>query len=154
MTMEDFRDNLLKYLFAEKKLEEEDAEKLKIMSREEKIENNLLLINITIISHVDDIYELNVPDNFSKLRTGDKVIIAEDSSSSGSEATIIDVYFDTLTISCDKELDINATFSIEQKSPDLLQTLISCLEGIYSGVPGAAFLRLLSGEESLKPLIS
>ena len=150
MTMEDFRDNLLKYLFAEKKLEEEDAEKLKIMSREEKIENNLLLINITIISHVDDIYELNVPDNFSKLRTGDKVIIAEDSSSSGSEATIIDVYFDTLTISCDKELDINATFSIEQKSPDLLQTLISCLEGIYSGVPGAAFLRLLSGEEKFE----
>ena len=150
MSMEDFRDNLLKYLLAEKKFEEEDAEKLKNMSREEKIENNLLLINITINSHVDDVYELNVPDNYSKLRTGDKVIIAEESSSTGCEATIIDVFFDTLTISCDKELDINATFSIEQKSPDLLQALISCLEGIYSGVPGAAFLRLLSGEEKFE----
>lgn len=147
MTMEDFRDNLLKYLFVEKKLEEEEAEKQKNMSREEKVENNLLLIDVTIKGHEEDVYELNVPDNYSKLRAGDKVIIANEESSSECEATIIDVYFDTLTISCDKELDANATYSIEQKSPDLLQALISCLEGIYAGVPGAAFLRLLSGEE-------
>ena len=150
MTMEDFRDNLLKLLFVEKKLEEEDAEKLKNMSRDEKVENNLLLINVTIKSHEDDIYELNVPENYSKLRAGDKVVITNDESSSEYEATIIDVFFVTLTISCDKELDANVTFSIEQKSPDLLQALISCLEGIYAGVPGAAFLRLLSGEEKLE----
>lgn len=150
MTMEDFRDNLLKYLFTEKKLEEEDSEKQKQLSREEKVENNLLLINITIKNHEDDVYELNVSDNYSKLRAGDKVIIAEENSSFECEAIIIDVFFDTLTISCDKDLDINATFSIEQKSPNLLQTLISCLEGIYSGVPGAAFLRLLSGEEKIE----
>lgn len=150
MTMEDFRDNLLKYLITEKRLEEEDSEKLKNMSREEKVENNLLLINVTIVSNEDDIYELNVPDNYSKLRAGDKIIITNEESSIGSEATIIDVYFDTLTISCAKELDINATYTIEQKSPELLQALISCLEGIYSGVPGAAFLRLLSGEEKFE----
>ena len=150
MVMEDFRDNLLKYLITEKRLEEEDAEKQKNMSREEKVENNLLLINVTIVSYEDDIYELNVPDNYSKLRAGDKIIITNEESSTGSEATIIDVYFDTLTISCAKELDINATYTIEQKSPELLQALISCLEGIYSGVPGAAFLRLLSGEEKFE----
>lgn len=150
MTMEDFRDNLLKYLITEKRLEEDDAEKQKNMSREEKVENNLLLINVTIVSNEDDIYELNVPDNYSKLRAGDKIIITNEDSSTGSEATVIDVYFDTLTISCAKELDIGATYTIEQKSPELLQTLISCLEGIYSGVPGAAFLRLLSGEEEFE----
>ena len=150
MTMEDFRDRLLKYLFAEKKLGEEDTEKLKNMSREEKEENNLLLVNATINSHEDDIYELNVPDNYSKLRAGDKVVIINDISSSTCDATIIDVFLDTITLSCNKELDINATFSIEQKAPELLQTLISCLEGIYSGVPGAAFLRLLSGEEKFE----
>lgn len=150
MTMEEFRDNLLKYLFVEKKLEEEEAERQKNMSREEKVENNLLLINVTINTHEDDVYELNVPDNYSKLRSGDKVIIINEDSSSECEATVIDVFFDTLTISCDKELDSNATYSIEQKSPDLLQALISCLEGIYSGVPGAAFLRLLSGEEKFE----
>lgn len=150
MTMEDFRDSLLKYLFVEKKLEEEDAEKLKYLSIEEKVEKNLLLINVTIKCHEDDIYELNVPENYSKLRAGDKVIIKNENSSSECEATIIDVFFDTLTVSCDKELDANATFSIEQKSPELLQALISCLEGIYAGVPGAAFLRLLSGEEKFE----
>ena len=148
--MEEFRDNLLKYLFVEKKLAEEDAEKQKNMSREEKVENNLLLINVTINSHEDDVYELNVPNNYSKLRAGDKVTIINDDSSSEYEGTVIDVFFDTLTISCDKDLDAKASFSIEQKSPDLLQSLISCLEGIYSGVPGAAFLRLLSGEEKFE----
>ena len=152
MTMEEFRDNLLKYLFVEKKLAEEDAEKQKNMSREEKVENDLLLINVTINSHKDDVYELNVPDNYSKLRAGDKVTITNEESSFECEATIIDVFFDTLTISCDKELDCNATFCIEQKSPNLLQSLISCLEGIYAGVPGAAFLRLLSGEEKFEVL--
>ena len=150
MTMEDFRDNLLKYLFAEKKFVEEDADKQKTMSKEEKVENNLLLINVTITSHEDDLYELNVPDNYSKLRAGDKVVITNEESSSEYEATIIDVFFDTLTISCEYELENNATYSIEQKSPELLQALISCLEGIYSGVPGAAFLRLLSGEEKFE----
>ena len=150
MTMEEFRDNLLRMLFAEKKLGKEDAEKQMNMSREEKVENDLLLINVTIKRHEDDVYELNVPDNYSKLRAGDKVVIVNDDSSHESEATIIDVFLDTLTISCDDELDANATFSIEQKSPELLQTLISCLEGIYAGVPGAAFLRLLSGEEKFE----
>ncbi len=150
MTMEDFRDRLLKYLFAEKKLGEEDTEKLKNMSREEKEENNLLLVNATINSHEDGVYELNVPDNYSKLRAGDMVDIINENSSSTCDATIIDVFLDTITLSCNKELDINATFSIEQKAPELLQALISCLEGIYSGVPGAAFLRLLSGEEKFE----
>ena len=150
MTMDDFRDNLLKYLFIEKKLEEEDAQKQKLMSREEKVENNLLLINVSIIGHENDIYELHVPENYSKLRAGDKVNIINEETASECEATVIDVFFDTLTISCDRELDANAIYSIEQKSPELLQALISCLEGIYAGVPGAAFLRLLSGEEKFE----
>lgn len=145
--MEDFRDNLLKMLFVEKKLGEEDAEKQKNMSREEKVEQNLLLIDVTIKSHENDIYDLHVPNNYSKLRIGDKIVITNEETSTECEATIIDIFFDTLTISCEKELDTNATYSIEQKSPELLKTLISCLEGIYSGVPGTAFLRLLSGEE-------
>ena len=144
--MEDFRDNLLKLLFVEKKLAEEETEKQKNMSIEEKVESNLLLVNVTIKRHEDDVYELNVPDNYSKLRAGDKVII-KDEETSEYEATILDVFFDAITISCDRELDGHATYTIEQKSPELLQALISCLEGIYSGVPGAAFLRLLSGEE-------
>ena len=148
--MEDFRDKLLKYLFTEKKLGEEDAEKQKNMSREEKVENNLLLTDVTINSCEEDVYELNVPDNYSKLRAGDKVVISIEGTSSECEATVLDVFFDTMTISCDKELDTDATYTIEQKSPELLQALISCLEGIYAGVPGAAFLRLLSGEEKFE----
>ena len=150
MLMEVFRDNLISLLLAEKHIIEAEAIKQKDMSRKEKVANDLLLINVTINSFEDDIYELNVPENYSKLRAGDIVFLCNEISSAECEATIIDVYFDTMTISCKKKLDNNATYSIEQKSPALLQSLISCLEGIYEGVPGAAFLRLLSLEEKFE----
>ena len=145
--MEQFKQSLLKYLFVEKTFEDEDAEKQKMMSDEEKIENDLLLVGATVVSQDENIYELNVPDNYSKLRVGDKVILNDIHLASSFDATITDVFFDTITVMCDKQLDISSSFTIEQKSPQLINTLISCLEGIYSGIPGAAFLRLLSGEE-------
>ena len=147
MEMEQFKQSLLKYLFIEKTFEDEDAEKQKMMSDEEKIENDLLLVGATVVSQDENIYELNVPDNYSKLRVGDKVILNDIHLASSFDATITDVFFDTITVMCDKQLDISSSFTIEQKSPQLINTLISCLEGIYSGIPGAAFLRLLSGEE-------
>ena len=147
MEMEQFKQSLLKYLFIEKTFEDEDAEKQKMMSDEEKIENDLLLVGATVVSQDENIYELNVPDNYSKLRVGDKVILNDIHLASSFDATITDVFFDTITVMCDKQLDISSSFTIEQKSPQLINTLISCLQGIYSGIPGAAFLRLLSGEE-------
>ena len=147
MEMEQFKQSLLKYLFVEKTFEDEDAEKQKMMSDEEKIENDLLLVGATVVSQDENIYELNVPDNYSKLRVGDKVTLNDIHLASSFDATITDVFFDTITVMCDKQLDISSSFTIEQKSPQLINTLISCLEGIYSGIPGAAFLRLLSGEE-------
>ena len=147
MEMEQFKQSLLNYLFVEKTFEDEDAEKQKMMSDEEKIENDLLLVGATVVSQDEKIYELNVPDNYSKLRVGDKVILNDIHLASSFDATITDVFFDTITVMCDKQLDISSSFTIEQKSPQLINTLISCLEGIYSGIPGAAFLRLLSGEE-------
>ena len=147
MEMEHFKQSLLKYLFVEKTFEDEEAEKRKQMSDKEKIDNDLLLVDVSVISQDGDIYELNVPDNYSKLRAGDIVILNDVNLSSSVEATITDVYFDTITVICEKQIDKSSTFTIEQKSPQLLNTLISCLEGIYSGIPGAAFLRLLSGEE-------
>ena len=147
MEMEQFKQSLLKYLFVEKTFEDEDAEKQKMMSDEEKIENDLLLVGATVVSQDENIYELNVPANYSKLRVGDKVILNDIHLASSFDATITDVFFDTITVMCDKQLDISSSFTIEQKSPQLINTLISCLEGIYSGIPGAAFLRLLSGEE-------
>ena len=64
MEMEQFKQSLLKYLFVEKTFEDEDAEKQKMMSDEEKIENDLLLVGATVVSQDEKIYELNVPDNY------------------------------------------------------------------------------------------
>lgn len=150
MTMEDFRDQLLKYISVEKKFDEEENERQKQMSIEEKVDKNILLTGITVSNQDGDVYELDVPNNYSKLRAGDKVIITETKSGTEYEATVIDVFFDTITVSCEKQLNAAASFTMEQKSPELLQSLIACLEGLYAGIPGAAFLRLLSGEEQFE----
>ena len=93
MEMEHFKQSLLKYLFVEKTFEDEEAEKRKQMSDKEKIDNDLLLVDVSVISQDGDIYELNVPDNYSKLRAGDIVILNDVNLSSSVEATITDVYF-------------------------------------------------------------
>ena len=93
MEMEQFKQSLLKYLFVEKTFEEEEAEKQKKMSDKEKIDNDLLLVDVSVVSQDGEIYELNVPDNYSKLRAGDIVILNDVNLSSSVEATITDVYF-------------------------------------------------------------
>ena len=127
MEMEQFKQSLLKYLFVEKTFEDEDAEKQKMMSDEEKIENDLLLVGATVVSQDENIYELNVPDNYSKLRVGDKVILNDIHLASSFDATITDIFFDTITVMCDKQLDISSSFTIEQKSPQLINILIYLL---------------------------
>ena len=55
MEMEQFKQSLLNYLFVEKTFEDEDAEKQKMMSDEEKIENDLLLVGATVVSQDENI---------------------------------------------------------------------------------------------------
>lgn len=143
---EDFKEKLLSYLHAEKNMEEHDIEVLKQLSREEKIEADLLIVNLTIAEADEKSYTFRAENNYSKLRSGDKVIVKCIDNEKGTKATVIDVSINTITITTDKSLDSTLIYDLEIDSPNLLDSLIGCLEGIVPATPGAAFLRLLSGE--------
>lgn len=145
---EDFKESLLSYLFKEKSLTEKEIEAIKNMTIEEKIDKNILLPNVSVVDSNDGTYVLNVPNNYSKLRIGDRIKLF--SNTKKYKATILDIYQDYFTVECNGELDIESVFSIEIDSPNLIQSLIACLEDISAGKPGASFLRILSGEKPLE----
>jgi hypothetical protein len=146
---ETFKEKLLNYLYTEKSMEKHDIEVMKQLSREEKIESDLMIANLTIAKTDNESYILNAESNYSKLRSGDKVILRSVGNDKGIKATVIDATIDTITITSDKELDSSLVYDLETDSPNLLDSLIGCLEGILPATTGAAFLRMLSGEEAV-----
>lgn len=146
---ETFKEKLLNYLYTEKSMEKRDIEVMKQMTREEKIESDLMIANLTIAKTDNETYIFNAESNYSKLRSGDKVIIKNIGEEKGIKATVIDATIDTITVTSEKELDPSLVYDLETDSPNLLDSLIGCLEGIIPATTGAAFLRMLSGEESV-----
>lgn len=141
---EKFKDNLLGYLHVEYEMENDDIHKRKGMSREEKIESNEMLTGLTVKSAQDLKYVLHAPENYSKLRPGDKVKMND-----SIKALVIDTDKDTITVEAKKPLEDHVVYDMEAENPNLLNSLIGCLQGILPATPGAHFLRLLSGEEEV-----
>ena len=145
-----FKEKLLAYLHAEQDMEKEDIEATKQMSREEKIEANMMLANLTIAQSSDNTYILNAPNNYSKLRSGDKIVLKSNGEGKGVKAIVVDTSVETVTVQAEKEIDESAIYDLEEESPNLLNALIGCLEGILPATPGAAFLRMLAKEEPVE----
>ena len=143
-TFEEFKDDLLAYLHVESEMEKLDIQKRKTMSREEKIQSNELLTGLTVNTAQELKYVLNVPENYSKLRPGDKVVI-----NNTVKALVLDTQRDTITIESQKPFDENFSYELEALSPNLLTSLIGCLQGIVPATPGAHFIRLLAGEREM-----
>lgn len=120
------------------------------MTREEKIASDMLIADLTVEMSDELVYVLNAPNNYSKLRAGDRVVLKKTEDVSGVRALVLDANTDTITISADKVLDRASSYDMEIDSPELLDSLIGCLEGILPATPGASFLRMLSGEEDVQ----
>lgn len=146
---ETFKEQLLHYLYTEKSMEEHDIEVMKQLSREEKIESDLMIANLTVAKTDNESHVLNAESNYSKLRSGDKVVLRSVGDEKGIKATVIDATINTITVTSEKEIDPSKIYDLETDSPNLLDSLIGCLEGILPATTGAAFLRMLSGEESV-----
>lgn len=125
-----FKEKLLAYLHAEQNMEKEDIEATKQMSREEKIEANMMLANLTIAQSSDNTYILNAPNNYSKLRSGDKIVLKSNGEGKGVKAIVVDTSVETVTVQAEKEIDESAIYDLEEESPNLLNALIGCLEGM------------------------
>lgn len=145
-----FKEKLLSYLHKEEKLEKKDIETLKQLSREEKIETNLMLANLSVLKESECTYVLYAPNNYSKLRSGDKIVLMKEGEEKGVKAVIVDTSIDTITITTDNVIDKGCNYDLETDTPNLLNSLIGCLEGIMPATPGASFLRMLSQEDPVE----
>lgn len=140
----DFRDAILDYLREEKSLYEEDIKRNYALSDAEKIEVGLLVKDATITNCQDEIYEMAVTDNYTKLRPGDLVSIMDNNTNKKYEATVIDNGTESMQFKCKQELDKESIFNIEVSEFVLLDSFIKLLEKMDESKPGAYFLEELS----------
>ena len=134
---EDYKGGLLAYLYTEQSFEKRDIERFRQMTREEKIASDMLIPDIAIAKSENHVYVLDAPNNYSKLRSGDRVILKKEGGKSGVKALVIDTNTDTITVYVDDLLISGEVYDMEMDSPDLLSSLIGCLEGILPATPGA-----------------
>ena len=146
---ENFKQSLDAYLHAEQSLEKRDIEQTKQLTRAEKITAGLMLPDLLVSEADGQTFVLHAPDNYSKLRAGDKVLLKPQDGTSGIKALVVDTGMDTIAVSANNALGRGTVYDLEMESPNLLSSLIGCLEGIIPATPGAHFLRLLSGEEAV-----
>lgn len=149
-TFEGFKLSLLDYLHVEQKMCKRDILEINEMQREDKIEAGLMISNLVVLKSKDNVFVFKAIDNYSKLRSGDSVVLSKGGDSKKEKGVIIDTDIDTITVRVDNEIDSQSVYDMEIESPNLLGSLVSCLEGIVPATPGAAFLRILSGEEQVK----
>ncbi len=140
----EYRDILLEYLREEKKLYEEDIKKNYALSDAEKVEVGLLVKDSTIITCDEEIYEMAVTENYTKLRPGDLVSIMDNNTNKKTEATVIDNGTETMIFKCKNELDNHSMFNIEVSEFVLLDSFIKLLESMDESKPGAYFLEELA----------
>lgn len=149
LTFDNFKEDLLRFLFVEKTLEKRDILQNSKMPREEKINIGIMVPDLSVTKSLDDTYVFKTTENYSKLRSGDSIILKNEGEEKTTKGVVIDTDQDTITIRMDKEIDAGMVYDLEIVSPDLLNSLKGCLEGILPATPGAAFLRYLSGEKQV-----
>lgn len=140
----EFRDAILDYLREEKRLYEEDIRRNYALSDAEKIEVGLLVKDAHITSSEQDVYDMAVTENFTKVRPGDLVSIMDNNTNKKYEATIIDNGTEAMQFKCKHELDVNSTFNIEVSEFVLLDSFIHLLESMDESSPGIYFLEELA----------
>ena len=140
----EFRDAILDYLREEKRLYEEDIRRNYALSDAEKIEVGLLVKDAHITLSEQDVYDMAVTENFTKVRPGDLVSIMDNNTNKKYEATIIDNGTENMQLKCKHELDKGSAFNIEVSEFVLLDSFIKLLESMDENKPGAYFLEELS----------
>lgn len=141
-----FRDQLLGYLETQKELEQKDIEANRRLTEEKKVETGLLLKDATVVRVCDHQYILSTTEDNTKLRVGDSVACI--CNGRKFRAKVIDLGIGTITIETSVELAKDARLDIEVLEFVLLDSMISLMQGIDDGKPGASFLAILSEQET------
>lgn len=143
MTFEEYKNQILDYLKREKELTERDIQDHQNLSDEEKVEQGYLIKGCLVSTKVDDCYELIASENNTKLRAGDKVVIKPVNGNTIIKATIVENFFDHISITTDGNLVINAAYDIYVTEAVLLDPIIKLLEELEDGASGSSYLEYL-----------
>lgn len=145
MTFEEYKQQILDYLNTQKELELADMEANRNLPIEEKIEKGLLISDVEVIEGKDGCYALRTFEDNSKLRIGDKVKVLAGQAS--VHAKVVDIGLNGLAIECHTPLHEGQHISIEVCECVLLDPMISLLNSVEEGRPGAFYLKQLAGIE-------
>ncbi len=155
MTMIPFRDALLAYLGREKELAEAESDRRKDLSRAEKIDEGLLLPDLSVVSSAggpsNHEYGFRLGGDRMRLRVGEVVsVIPSGTSPAGPvRGTVLEVSFDTIVLGTGKkDIDTARIYDLETVDSPLYGGFLSALSDIGEFDPGAFFLGLLGGENT------
>lgn len=152
MDFQDCKNLLLEYLKKEKELMARDIELHQNLSDEEKIEQGFLIKDCEVTSFVDGVYELNARVNNTKLRAGDRVVLVRIDLKTNINATVIENFFNQLSVETNDELDASLKYDVYVKEAIFLDPLITLLEGLEDGASGSHYLEMLYGIK--EPLVN
>jgi len=149
-----FRRAVLAYLEREKDYIDADISAHNELDPDEKERMGLLVRNATLLECGDGesfIYE--TPNNFTKLRPGDRVRILEpDSAGDGIRAIVDENAIDTMSFTLESPgrsqnlyLRIPAQADIVVNEQNNIDTLISVVRDIVDGSRGLRFMKMLGG---------
>ncbi len=145
MTFSEYKQQLLEYLHCEKELAEKDIEIHQSLSDKEKIEQGYLLRGCLVQKQIDDCYELLASENNSKLRSGDRVVMISPNNGVKNYATIVENFFDHITITTDAKLSYDTAYDIIITEAVFLDPLIQLIERVEEGLSGSFYIEELAG---------
>ena len=149
--MIEYRDSLIKYLQEEKEFCEAEIATHKLLSREEKAIEGLMICD-TIAEPQENSNEciFRFAENNTKARLGDMVKIRSTRTNVAVDALmmILEVTTDYVVIETGShEFPDGSTWDIEISEVSMFDTFVSVLESIDESAPGAYFLQQLAGKE-------
>lgn len=143
MTFKDYKNQLLEYLKREKEFTEDDIQNHKDLPEDDQVEQGYLVPDCHITKKVDDCYELTTQENNSKLRAGDRVVLTRNGSNTKIKATIVENFFNQISITTSAALDMSYTYDIHVTEAVLLDPLINLFEGLEDGASGSFYIKEL-----------
>ena len=153
--MVEFKNKLLDYLRAERRIANEEIAKHRQMPDEEKEAAGLMIRHASIDINDDEVesdeYRFRFEINETKIRLGDYVrLICENTDKAVNKTAIVhEVSEDYIIINIpDVVLDEESLWSIEVFEVSLFDSYIKVLEEVTEGMPGSFFLEQLAGKET------
>lgn len=146
MEFAEYKDSIVTYLKREKADKEREISVHKEMSIKDKIDNGLLVPHAKIVKAAQPCYTLQVEENYSRLRPGDKVWLHDlKADKMLFDIIVLENKESEIEIECGKKLDGDTDYDIIVDEQVLMDPLIKAVEKIEAFSSGAGFLNTLSG---------